>query len=121
VRTGATGRFQDGVRRGTQVWIRYQDGIALRTGGSVRFQDALPLLVPVRQRGNYGRLIEVGFWTRYQESIRPAPGRRVRPGPPEPDPCYVPSGDLLFEHSWAAHGDLVFICDQHGPGPDPEP
>ena len=48
------------------------------------------------------------------------PGLSVLP-PTEPpfDPCYLPDAHLVFDVPWSADARLVFVCERHGPGPEP--
>lgn len=109
VQRGLVSRFQDGTRRiaGEQL-VRYQDGRRLRVG--------------VRSVVGSGLGVVRGWSTRYQDAAAPLPGRSHLGPPVEPpvEPCYVPSGDLVFEFPWSADTNLVFICERHVP-PDPEP
>lgn len=50
----------------------------------------------------------------------PPPGASVLHPPVVPtDPCYLPSPHLLFEAPWTGDTHLVFVCERHGPGPEP--
>ena len=67
----------------------------------------------------WGRQFEVASW---QQAMHPQSGRSLRPPSvlPKP-PCYLPDPNLVFDAPWSASGHLVFICERHGPGPNPEP
>lgn len=140
-------RFQDGLRKGAGLDARFQDGLRLGAGGSLRFQDGLPLgqRLDARfqdglriwranasrfqqalrlQRGlteneGYGLFIEVGRTTRFQDAVLPPHGKRVPPVIPPTDPCYTPSGQLVFSLPWSSDTNLVFTCDAHGTDPEP--
>ena len=59
---------------------------------------------------------------RWQPAMRPLSGRSPAPQPPLPDaPCYLPDANLVFEAAWSADAHLVFVCERHEPGPNPEP
>lgn len=68
---------------------------------------------------------DTGFGGDYQNAMRPPPGIYVRPGPAQPEPCYLPTlpahlvFDDLADSSLPTH--LVFVCERHGPGPGPDP
>lgn len=137
-RTGSWQRMQDGERQTVRSRQRFQEGDSLRQGAYARFQDAtrglagqhqvryqeaLPLQRAVESIIKASLPLQRGWWNRYQEAWPPRPGRtQFHPDPPDPgEPCYTPSGDLVFEMPWSADTNLVFVCDAHGPGPDPEP
>lgn len=61
----------------------------------------------------------------YENAMRPPPGMYVRPPVvPQPDPCYLPTLPvrLAFGEQTASSlpAHLVFVCERHGPGPQPE-
>lgn len=122
---GIVGRYQNADRLHNGAKQRYQDtdrGVRKSTAG--RFQDARRHSMPYWSGNRLGapRWARAGR-TRYQDAMSPPPGIWIKPGPPEPgDACYSPNPHLLFEHPWIA-GDtnLLFICDKHDPGPEPEP
>lgn len=59
---------------------------------------------------------------RWQTAMRPLSGRSPAPQPPLPHaPCYLPDPNLVFEAAWSADAHLVFVCERHEPGPEPEP
>lgn len=59
---------------------------------------------------------------RWQPAMRPLSGRSPAPQPPLPHaPCYLPDPNLVFEAAWSADAHLVFVCERHGGGPEPEP
>ncbi|RCX10690.1 hypothetical protein [Extensimonas vulgaris] len=108
---------------------RHQDAMRdrrawLRTG----WQVARPQ-PPIGSTSGQGpaQWLIVGFGGRHQNAMRPPAGMYVRPPPPAPPPCYLPTlpAHLLFAglaaSSLPAH--LVFVCERHtgteppGPGP----
>lgn len=115
-------RFQNAMRvpagdRRTDWQERYRDRrprresswqTAMRLGRQWYdgFTEALPL--------------PIARWSRFQEAIRPPAGTTQGPIVPPYNPCYTPSGDLLFSSIAAINGDLVFICDNHPPEPGGE-
>jgi hypothetical protein len=110
-------RFQDGDPLRVSASLRYQDGRKVRNQARTRYQDAIALHVAFAEHDGYGRPIEVGSRTRYQDAMRPPPGIGDTPIPPEPEPCYLPGGDLVFDALWSADTNLVFICERHGSQP----
>lgn len=133
VRTGARQRFQEALRASNSVRQRFEGGLrtprawaskfndGLRTPNSQRsrFQDAIPLGVVIGSTNGYALKLSRGWSSRYQEAIQPRPGRTILiPVIPPVDPCYTPSGDLVFETPWSADTNLVFICERHV-GPEP--
>lgn len=123
VRVGRTTRMQDGVPVRLQRTTRFQDGIRRRRGALARFQEAQPVAVSVLQHGAAGVRVELGWQADFQEGIRPPPGRWVRPGPPAPEPCYVPppghAVPLLFAEAWTGSANLLFVCERHVEPPAP--
>ena len=58
--------------------------------------------------------MRAGLGTAWREAMRPPPGMWVPPGPPPPDPCYVPDGHLVFAEAWAGERpDLLLYCELH--------
>lgn len=104
---------------------RHQDALRdrrawLRTGWQVARPQ--PPIGSTSYQGPAQWLI-VGFGGRHQNAMRPPAGMYVRPPPPAPPPCYLPTlpAHLLFaglaDSSLPAR--LVFVCERHGPGPVP--
>ena len=104
-------RFEDATRLRHLVRSSFEQGQRLQAAARDGFGRAMPL----------SRVIAV----RYEEARKPPPGITPRPVPPPPDPCYVPSlpADLVFEelHDSSLPLGLVFVCERHDPGPEPEP
>lgn len=109
-------RFEQGVPSSHGLSQRFQDGVRGIAGThSTRFQDALQLRRAWLSIVGSGQAVHRGWRTRYQDGIQPTPGvSQIGPHPPEPqDPCYVPSGDLVFDALWSADTNLVFVCEAH--------
>ncbi len=117
-RVGTRVRFQDALRAGAVSGIRFQEGIRIRRQVDARYQEARPFHASLTAFEGYGTPITVGRTSRYQNAIKPPPGVSGTTPPQPEDPCYVPSGDLLFEAPWSADANLVFVCERHV-GPEP--
>lgn len=104
-------RFEDATRLRHLVRSSYEQGQRLQAAVRDSFGRAMPL----------SRVIAV----RYEDARKPPPGISKPVQPPAVDPCYVPSlpAHLVFEDlaDSSKPVNLVFVCDRHGPGPDPEP
>lgn len=133
LRQAAISKFQDGARFKRGVVSRYEVGVHLRAGRQSRFQEAFRdrrnFTAGVYQRGvGYSTGVEtsesdalkiaLGWDGDYQQAMRPPPGIYVRPGPRPPDPCYLPDPNLVFVEG-PGGPNLVFVCERHGPGPQP--
>lgn len=113
-----TARFQEAAAIGGRLTrSRFQDGTVIRRAFAVRFQDAVLLQLGIDQRDGDGLFLEVGKTTRFQDAIRPPPGRSLSPEPPEPSPCYIPDPNLVFAGRWSADTNLVFVCERHAGKP----
>lgn len=131
--TGNISQFQDGVRIKRALVTRFQEGADLRsartssfqeafrdrrnfTAGS--FQDGVRYSTGVRTFEGYGAPLVLWWDSEYEDAMRAPPGRYVRPGPQPEDPCYIPDPHLLFVEG-PGGPNLVFVCERHGPGPEP--
>lgn len=121
----------DNIQRQTASWFQegaglqlgrvsqFQDGLRDRrnfTAGT--FQDAISYSTGVLARAQRAAKLTLLWESLYQDAMRPPPGIWVRPGPPPPDPCYLPDPNLVFVEGIGGP-DLVFVCERHGPGPQP--
>ena len=101
-----------------------QAAIALRLERTTHWQRAAPVLV-IRQGRSGASTIHPSrqfHAARWQAAMRPLSGRSPAPQPPLPHaPCYLPDANLVFEAAWSADPHLVFVCERHGAGPNPEP
>lgn len=121
-RPGAEERFQDAIGNAAKFEARFQDALRGIAGEQAsRFQDAKAFRKAVDQHFGTGREVHRAWASRFQDAWAPTPGRHdYTPRPPEPPkPCYVPSGDLVFSVPWSSNTALLFVCESHGPGPDP--
>lgn len=119
LRTAAASRFQNGIPVRRAVLMRYQGGIRTPNSARTRYQDARPLQGYVGTGNANSVPLARGWASRYQDARVPLPGRTVGPVVPPVDPCYVPSGDLVFEAPWSADTNLVFYCERHVDPPEP--
>ena len=123
-RPSLRGSFQNGVTLGARsMTSRYQDAYRDRRNWTLsKFQNAITgPRVFYRGAIRPGVQVTVGWESLFQNAVYPGTGARVRPGPPQPDPCYIPpAGDevaLLFkDRHW--NSDLIFICDRHPAPPE---
>ena len=103
-------RFEDATRLRNLVRSSFEQGQRLQAAASDSFGRAVPL----------SRVIAV----RYEEARKPPPGISKPVQPPAVDPCYVPSlpAHLVFDElaDSSQPVNLVFVCERHGPGPQPE-
>lgn len=103
-------RFEDATRLRHLVRSSFEQGQRLQAAVSDSFGRAVPL----------SRVIAV----RYEEARKPPPGISKPVQPPAVDPCYVPSlpAHLVFDElaDSSQPVNLVFVCERHGPGPQPE-
>ena len=120
-RIGADMRWQQGAPRRDSAEMRWQDTLRLRGGADVRFQEGVVYFVLVTAQATRAARSGHAWSARYQEAIRAPAGRWVRPVAPPVEPCYLPSGELVFSQAWDGSAALVFLCERHGAGPvDPE-
>ncbi|HEY0953972.1 MAG TPA: hypothetical protein VGE36_04395 [Roseateles sp.] len=94
---------------------RYRDRRAdVRAG----HQAAQPLRHDIRSRAGAAAALGRAWGARHQITMPPPAGISQPPEPPVKEPCYTPSGDLVFKRPPARSADLIFICENHaGPGP----
>lgn len=116
-RTSSRTGWQEAVPVGGGLGFRYQEALRdRRNRTAVNYQQALRHTGRVYTgRVSDGKPIVVGRVLRYQEAWPPRPGRSISPIVVPPDePCYTPSGHLVFSTAWDGSSDLVFVCDGHG-------
>lgn len=104
-------RFEDATRLRHLVQDRFEEAQGRQAGVRSAFGRAVPL----------SRVVDV----RYEEARKPLPGVSKPVQPHAEDPCYVPSlpVGLVFEElaDSSQPVGLVFVCERHGPGPNPQP
>lgn len=105
--------------------LRHQDNLRdRRPWRNTGWQEARRQGVPHTSGQGEALWLNKPFDGAYENAMRPPPGMYVRPPVvPQPDPCYLPTLPvrLVFcdqaDSSLPAH--LVFVCERHGPGPEP--
>lgn len=127
LRSDTSARFQEAVRLpGAPLVGRFQETYRDRQAHvGNHFQVADKLAVQIASGMGIAVRLPLGFGGRYQEAWPPRPGQWQRPPPPQPEPCYVPGlpAHLIFSdpHDASLPARLVFVCERHGPVPDPQP
>ncbi len=136
--TPALQRFEEAVRLRSSALQTMQQACRLNAAPTLqRFEDAIRLRNLVRdgfqeaqgRQANvcsaFGRAAPLSrvIAVRYEEARKPLPGISKPVQPPAEDPCYVPilPAHLVFEElaDSSQPVSLVFVCERHGPGPQP--
>ncbi len=131
-------RFEDAARLRSIVLQRMQQALPVAAPPTAqRFEDATRLRHLVRSifeqgqrlqaaaRDGFGRAVPLSrvIAVRYEEARKPPPGISKPVQPPAVDPCYVASlpAHMVFEElaDSSQPVNLVFVCERHGPGPQP--
>lgn len=105
------------------VLQRFEDATRLRHLVQSRFEEAEHRQASVRDV--FGRAVPLSrvVAVRYEEARKLPPGVSAPVQPPIETPCYVPvlPAHLVFEDlaDSSLPAGLVFVCDGHGPGPQP--
>lgn len=104
---------------------RFEDATRLRHLLRSSFDEAQRVQASVRNSFGHGTPLSRVIAAHYEQARKPGPGVSRPVQPPQPEPCYLPTlpahlvFDDLADSSLPTH--LVFVCERHGPGPDPEP
>ena len=116
--------FDDGIRIGRGVRAGFEETIRLRGGVSSAFTDGQRLQAGVLSSFRHGQSVGLWLHSRYQQAIKPGPGRYRPPVvPPVDTRCYVPGLPmrLLFsadDYLPTLPARLVFRCPlPQPPGP----
>lgn len=116
LRQAASTSWQDAVRLHKSTEMRFQEALRdRRISVRTHWQDGVPHVMGVRSSEGYGLRLLHSHRPHWQDAWVPRPGTSAAPQPPLPEPCYLPSGHLVFEAPWLADGNLVFICERHTP------
>ena len=126
VSAAAAARYQQGLDLAAdQVLSCHQDAWRDRLAAvATRHQDAANHLgvAAGQPLGNAGQIVLLSH-ARHQDAWVPRIGTSRPPTPPGPQPCYVPAlpVELLFDQMADSSQpvNLVFVCERHGPGPQP--
>ena len=115
-------RYQEGTpAHPEQTRARYQDGLRDRRLTLAEYWQTALRLAAVGNTSSASAAVwlNLGWLAAYQEAMRPPAGTSPIDVVPPFEPCYLPSTHLLFAAPWSADPNLVFICERHGPGPQP--
>lgn len=121
LRAGLHSAFDDGIRIGQGVVNGFEEAIRLRGGVASRFTDGQRLQAAALSSFRHGQPVGLWLHSRYQQAIKPGPGRYTPPVvPPSVVPCYVPGlpMQLLFsadDYLPTLPARLVFRCPDSAP------
>ena len=102
---------------------RFEDATRLRALVRNSFDEAQRVQAAARSSFGHGTPLSRVIAAHYEQARKPGPGVSRPVQPPQPEPCYLPTlpahlvFDDLADSSLPAH--LVFVCERHGPGPQP--
>ncbi len=135
-------RLADGLHgRDFHIDVRWQDGALLQRAakidssdglrfGSTAFRSAWQTATGQSLEHGSGMgagvAVSAGWRSPWQKAIVPPAGIWTRPVvPPGGDPCYLqpPGGavELVFADAWDGSSAIVFVCERHGGGHNPDP
>lgn len=126
--TNARAGFQEAIRLpAAPLRVRFEETLRDRQARvGVHFEVATHLAVPVASGMGIAVRLPRSWGGRFQQAWPPRPGQWQRPVPPGTgDPCYLPALPVHlvfadpFDESLPAR--LVFVCERHGPEPEPKP
>ena len=117
---GHAQHFQRGTPTAAGILAAFQRTIQLSQGWRAAWQWGLPRAALAVQRMAAGVHIIRGGPAHWQAAMRPPPGRTIVIVPPQ-RPCYEPENPihLVFDADDRAPLDLLFVCERHGPDPEP--
>ena len=102
---------------------RFEDATRLRHLLRSSFDEAQRVQAAARSSFGHGTPLSRVIAAHYEQARKPGPGVSRPVQPPQPEPCYLPTlpahlvFDDLADSSLPTH--LVFVCERHGPGPEP--
>lgn len=88
---------------------------------STSWQSAVAISMFLAHNSALARPLGLQYGAPYQQAQVPPAGVWVRPPVPD-DRCYMPPMGivpLVFEAARLVNANLVFVCENHGPGPQP--
>lgn len=91
--------------------VRWQEAIRMRRDAAARWQAAEAVAHLHREGFGAARQVERAWVSRWQAAMWPQPGRSNVVVPP--DPCYVPSTELVFRRRQTHSTTHIFICERH--------
>ena len=131
VGSGLSARWQEARRTHKATRAVFEDATPVSAGSRIVWQDARRYRSQVRavfdeatglhrsltDSGGYATPLHAHRGVRFQDARRPPAGIRTVVVPPNPDACYTPSPNLVFEDEWSATDkNLVFFCENHSGG-----
>lgn len=125
LRAVAGGRFQEALRApALPVGIRFQETYRRQARVRSTFEGAARVGAGWASGMGIALRLQRAWGGGFQQAWPPRPGQWQWPGPDVPhDPCYLPAlpAQLVFSQPHDANlpARLVFICERHGPGPQP--
>jgi len=113
--------FQEGIDRRASTYSPFQEMLRDRRGRlQSSFQSATQVVRRYSSPHQTANAFHKAWQAFYQEAMRPPAGIETIVVPPEPpiDPCYIPSGNLVFEANASSNTNLLFFCETN-PGRPP--
>ena len=100
---------------------RFEDATRLRHLLRSSFEDATRRQAAARSSFGHGTPLSRVIAAHYEQARKPGPGVSRPVQPPQAEPCYLPTlpAHLVFDDAWSSSTALVFVCERHGPGPEP--
>ena len=123
-RAAVATRWQEAEHRRAALRSHWQDMLRLRAAVASHWQGAEHRAALLATGHGHATPTRFALQHHWQQAMRPLAGVSRPPTPPDPrPPCYDPAlpARLVFDTPWIGDGRLVFVCEQAGPGPNPEP
>jgi hypothetical protein len=117
------GVFQDGTKTHDSTFYRHQDGTKTHSLRGTQFQDATPVFKVNGTSFQKASSLRKYWDSLFQDGVPPPAGLSIYlpPQPPVREPCYTPSGELVYAYRWWNNDtNLLFVCDNFEP-PEPPP
>lgn len=111
--TSASSRFDNALRLNHQTGTHFQNRYRDRRQRLLsNFQQGIPLSIQRDWTAANGvRLID-DWLSPFQDAIQPGVGISEPPEPPQPEPCYEPDPNLVFQQARLSNpAALLFMCD----------
>lgn len=112
-RPDVSSRFDDALRLNGQLESAFQDRYRDRRPRlETDFQNATHLSIQRNWTAANGVRYLDDWLSPFQNAIQPAVGIMQPPEPPQPEPCYEPDPNLVFQQSRVSNpAHLLFMCD----------